>query len=142
MEHSKIRRMLRSAVVASALFAGQLAVAQPPEDIVVTGRYGKVPDNVDTLSATVSYADLDLSYAADRKVLRRRIDLTARYLCDKLGESDTVGSVVPSCREAAVRDAMRRIGTIEQHFAPRGTAWVRGPVWVPPYPADWNTRYR
>lgn len=42
------------------------ALAQAaPEEIVVTGRYGQVPDGVRTLSQPVSYADLDLS--TDRK---------------------------------------------------------------------------
>lgn len=95
--------------------------AQPVDDIVVTGRYGRVPDSVQSLSQPVSYADLDLSTKLGRDELRRRLRLTARYLCDRLGESDPSSSVVPSCRDAAVRDAMNRVGTIEQNFAPRGT---------------------
>ncbi|MBW8783268.1 MAG: hypothetical protein JF593_01295, partial [Novosphingobium sp.] len=65
----------------------------------------------------------------------------ARFLCDKLGEPTTSYGPVPSCRDAAVRDAMSRVGTIEEHFAPRGTTWVRGPVWVPPYPPAWVKLY-
>ena len=114
-------------------------VVQPvPEEIVVVGHYGRVPDNVDSASTAVSYADLDLSYPGDRKILRKRIALTARYLCDKLGESDTGPG---SCREVATRDALRRVGTIAEHFAPRGTAWVRPPAWTPPYPVVWVQRY-
>jgi UrcA family protein len=111
------------------------------EEIIVTGRYGRVPDNVQSLSQHVSYADLDLSTAAGRSELRHRISLTARYLCEKLGESDTSTAIAPSCRDAATKDAMNRVGTIEEHFAPRGTAWARGPAWEPPYPADWATTY-
>ena len=119
------------------------AHAQPAsEDITVVGRYGRVPDSVQSLSQVVSYADLDLSTPAGRDILRRRVALTARYLCDKLGESDTSSSpVVPSCRDAAVRDAMGRIGTIEAHFAPRGSAWVAPPAWAAPYPSEWWQRY-
>jgi UrcA family protein len=117
------------------------AFAQSPEEIIVTGRYRKVPDNVQSLSQSVSYADLDLSTSAGKQELRHRLSLTARYLCQKLGESDTATPPVPSCRDAAVKDAMDRVGTLEAHLAPRGTAWVAGPAWQAPYPPDWSSRY-
>src|SRR5688572_15504336 len=86
--------------------------AQPEtEEIIITGRYGKLPDSVRSASQAVSYADLDLSTAAGRRELRRRVNLTARFLCDRLGETDTSSSVVPSCRDAARRDALQRVGT-------------------------------
>ncbi len=117
----------------------QPVVVQPvPEQIVIVGHYGRLPDNVESASQIVSYNDLDLSIPADRDILRHRISLTARYLCDKLGESD---SGPGSCRDAATRDALQRVGTIWAHFAPRGTAWVRPPAWVPPYPQAWVTEY-
>jgi UrcA family protein len=118
------------------------ALAQPvqEEDIVVTGRYG-VPDSARTASQRVSYADLDLSLKSGRDELRHRVSLTARYLCQQLGETDTADGVVPSCRTAAYDDAMKRVGTVEANFAPRGTAWVAGNPWRPPYPADWAARY-
>ena len=139
------RTMLKSLAL-----AGACAMALPlpvhaqtaDEEITVMGRYGRVPDSVQSLSQAVSYADLDLSTKAGRDILRHRVNLTARYLCDKLGESDT-GSTgpIPSCRDAAVKDALDRVGTIEAHFAPRGSTWVAGTAWAPPYPADWDTRY-
>lgn len=142
MKGNKFQSILQAAVLATSAFAAQHAVAQPvDEDIVVTGRYGRVPDNVQSVSQAVSYADLDLSLKADRDELRHRLNLTARFLCDKLGESDTSTSITPSCRDAAVHDAMDRLGTVEQHFAPRGSAWVRGTRWSAPYPSDWYTRY-
>jgi UrcA family protein len=114
-------------------------VVQPaPEEIVIVGHYGKVPDNVDSASVAVGYADLDLGNPVDREILRHRISLTARYLCDKLGESDTGPG---SCRDVATQDALRRVGTIEADFAPRGTAWVRPPPWAPPYPNAWVQQY-
>jgi UrcA family protein len=117
-------------------------LAQDDEELVVTGRYsGTVPESVKSLSQTVSYRDLDLSTAGGRAEFRHRIRLTARYLCGKLGESDTATSVVPSCRDAATRDALNRAGTLEAHFAPRGTTWVAGPAWSPPYPAAWTSQY-
>lgn len=118
----------------------QPVVVQPvPEQVVIVGHYRRLPDNVDSASSIVSYDDLDLSNPADRDVLRHRISLTARYLCDKLGESDDAQP--GSCRDAATRDALHRVGTIEEHFAPRGTAWVRPPAWSPPYPQTWITLY-
>lgn len=119
------------------------AVAQgtPPEEITVTGRHGTVPDSVRSLTQAVSYADLDLSTKAGRAVLRQRVRLTARFLCDKLGESDAPSPLVPSCRTAATRDALSRVGTVEARFVPRGTTWVAPPAWVPPYPPEWPGRY-
>jgi UrcA family protein len=116
------------------------ALAQD-EDIVVTGHYGTIPDHVQTASAPVSYADLDLSTGAGRDELKHRIHLTSRYLCDKLGETDSSSGVTPSCQDAAYQDAMARAGTVWEHFAPRGTAWVAPRHWTPPYPEDWVTRY-
>ena len=107
----------------------------------MTGRYGRVPDSVQSLSQAVSYADLDLSTKAGRDALHHRVALTARYLCDKMGESSTASPIAPSCRDAAVKDAMGRVGTIEEGFAPRGTTWVAGTRWQAPYPADWTQRY-
>lgn len=144
--------MRRSATLSSALLvlaasAGLASLAAPAaaqpavEELTVTGRYGRAPDSVKSLSQGVSYADLDLSTEAGRKVLRQRISLTARYLCDKLGESSTGDSIAPSCRDAAAKDAMARVGKLEEGFAPRGTTWVAGPAWAPPYPADWAAKY-
>lgn len=111
------------------------------EDIIVTGHYGQVPDNVQTVSIPVSYADLDLSTLSGQDELKHRLRLTSRYLCSKLGENDTAPGLVPSCQDAAYQDALQRAGTVWQHFAPRGTAWVAGPRWAPPYPEDWASRY-
>jgi len=140
--------MLRhSAIAAAAALAAAMAVPTPSlaqpveEDIVVTGRYGTVPDSVTSLSQPVSYADLDLSTKVGRDILHQRLKLTARYLCDKLGETDTSSQPIPSCRDAAVSDAEKRVGSIEAHFAPRGTTWVAPPAWVAPYPTDWSQRY-
>ena len=95
------------------------------DDIVIYGRRSRVPDDAEAVSQRVDYADLDLFYPEDRRELRRRISLTARDLCERLGESDTAGSVFPSCRDTAVRDALRRVGTIEAHWVPRESYLVR-----------------
>jgi UrcA family protein len=137
-------RYLTSAIgcfLVGAMAATPVIAQSAPEEIIVTGRYGKVPDSVQSLSQTVSYADLDLSTAAGKALLRKRLSLTARFLCQKLGETDTSTPLVPSCRAAAVEDAMSRVGKVEASFAPRGTTWVAGPAWQAPYPAEWDTRY-
>lgn len=137
-----------SLALVAALVSGTLAsVAMPAaaqatvEELTVTGRYGRVPDSVRSLSQAVSYADLDLSTAAGKRELRQRVSLTARYLCDRLGESSTGDALVASCRDLATRDAMARVATVEASFAPRGTTWVAGPAWKPPYPAEWTKTY-
>ena len=133
--------VLGAAAVALTAAIAAPALAQPSEEIVVVGRFGTAPDSVRSLSQPVSYADLDLSTPAGRNELRRRVRLTARFLCDKLGENTSVSGPVPSCRDAASRDALTRVGTIEERFAPRGTTWVAPPAWQPPYPPDWVRRY-
>jgi len=130
------------ALMASAMAFPSIAAAQnAPEEIIVTGNYGRAPDSVRTLSQSVSYADLDLSTKAGRDEMQHRLKLTARFLCDKLGESTTGDSLTPSCRDAAVQDANKRLGTLEASAAPRGTTWVAPPAWKAPYPSDWRTRY-
>jgi len=118
------------------------ALAQSGEEIIVTGRWGRVPEDVATLSQSISYADLDLSLASDRRELQHRVNLTARYLCDKLGEKDSMtSSPIPTCRDAASQDALKRVGTMEASFAPRGTTWVRPSRWSAPYPSTWESQY-
>jgi UrcA family protein len=130
-------------LLAGAALLGTSApgLAQEPEEIIIVGRVGPSLDDARSLSQAVSYADLDLRFQADRDELRRRLRLTARFLCEELGETSTGDAIAPSCRDAAVKDAMKRVGTIEENFAPRGTTWVRGPAWRPPYPESWVERY-
>ncbi|HEX7930215.1 MAG TPA: UrcA family protein [Sphingomicrobium sp.] len=137
-----IKTIISGVLLASAAAIPSIAAAQAaPEEIIVTGNYGRAPDSARTLSQSVSYADLDLSTKAGQDEMQHRLKLTARFLCDKLGESSTGDSLAPSCRDAAVRDANKRFGTIEASFAPRGTTWVAPPAWAAPYPSDWTTRY-
>ena len=131
-------------IIAGVAFMGVAAPsgAQPiEEEIIVSGRYGTVPDSVKSLSQPVSYADLDLTTAGGRAELRHRVRLTARFLCEKLGESNSSSGVVASCRDAAAKDALDRIGTIEANAAPRGTTWVASSRWAAPYPEAWISKY-
>ncbi|WP_404710290.1 UrcA family protein [Sphingomonas sp. MMS24-J13] len=133
---------LASAMVLPA--APGIAQSDAPDEIIVTGRWSRrqLPDDVQSASQSISYADLDLSTGWGRHELKHRINLVARYLCDRLGEPDDRSSLSgSSCREDAARDAMKRVGTIEESWAPRHTAWVRGPSWHAPYADDWAARY-
>lgn len=126
--------------VASAMMVSALPAAaqdSSEDEITVIGNYGKVPDDTQSLSQAVSYADLDLSTDYGWNELKTRIRLTARFLCDKLGEPDFASPPVPSCRDAATRDAMQRLGTNKALRAPRGTTWVAAAPWHAPYPGEW-----
>lgn len=139
---TRIPHISRTVLAAMALAgAAPLVAQQTSEEITVMGRFEEAPDNVRTLSQAVSYADLDLSTEAGKAEIRRRLNLTARFLCDKLGESGGSTGPVPSCRDAATKDAMSRLGTLEEQAAPRGTTWVAGPAWEAPYPAEWVNSY-
>ena len=82
-----MNKVLLALAGAALATAGVPVLAQSnAEEIIVEGRYGKVPDSVKSLSQAVSYADLDLSTEAGRDLLRQRVRLTARFLCNKLGE--------------------------------------------------------
>jgi len=134
-------------ITAGALMAGAvLATAAAPVqaqttvgEITVTGHYGS-NDNIRSISQTVGFGDLDLSTDAGRHEFKHRISLTARYLCDKLGESDTSDGVTPSCRDAATQDADAQADNVIARFS--RTAWIAGPAWAAPYPSTWVETYR
>lgn len=142
MKRALVSLGLPGLLMGAAFVAPSAGIAQPgSEDIVIYGRYrDRVPDRSPSASQVVSYADLDLSTGWGRDELKHRVRLAARYLCDKLNEGPAVGAA-DDCRSTAYRDAMDRIGTVEQHFAPRGTAWVRPAPWTAPWTADWASRY-
>lgn len=101
----------------------------PQSDILVEGRYGQVPDDAPSLSTVVHFADLDLRYDEDRRILRDRISYAARNLCRRLGDRPMTGSIVPSCQQRAVRDAWQRLGTRDQTLVPRNSAWLSDRGW-------------
>jgi UrcA family protein len=143
MRVRSLRAVLFGAAVSVAgvgIVAGAPASAQTTvEEFIVTGHNG--PDNEATsLSQAVSYADLDLSSAEGRYELRHRVSVTARYLCRRLGEDDTSDGVVPSCRDAAVRDAMTRARPIIV-ASERDAEWAAASAWRPPYRSSWDDTY-
>ncbi len=143
MTDSPIKAALRGTTIALAAFCAPLiatatpASAQdypyyqpaPEDDILVEGRYGRVPDDAPSLSSVVHFGDLDLRYDEDRRILRQRISYTARDLCRRLGEHDTSVSIIPSCQQQATRDAWRRLGTRDQTLIPRDSAWLPSRGW-------------
>jgi UrcA family protein len=58
--------------------------------------------NARSLSAPVSFRDLDLTTPAGRDTLSQRIQTTARDLCRKMGEPRTRVPPAPSCERAAI----------------------------------------
>jgi UrcA family protein len=87
------------------------------DDIVVYGT-PRLPDEVTSASQRVSYDDLHLQYPEDRRELRRRVELSADYVCDALGEDDgPSSSLLSTCRDVAIRDAMRQVRSIEARYA-------------------------
>lgn len=95
-------------LAATALLTAAPAFAQDVDELVI---YGPDRDgDVTTLSETVSYADLDLTFASDRDELRHRIVATARDVCRRLGEDPTARSGISrSCQDDAVRGAMSQM---------------------------------
>ena len=100
-------------------------------DVTVYGS--RVPDDVTQLSQRVSYADLDLRYAADREVLRGRVRDSAADVCDRLDERDSFGRGLSSssCRDDAMNGAMRQVRYVEAQYGPaysylhkRDRAWL------------------
>jgi UrcA family protein len=58
--------------------------------------------NAQSLTARVSFRDLDLTTPAGRDTLSQRIRTTARDLCSQLGESRTRIPPAPTCERAAI----------------------------------------
>jgi UrcA family protein len=141
MDRLRFPFVIGGALLGTAIAAATPAMAQnSSQEITVSGEYGTAPDNVRSLSIPVSYADLDLSTEAGRGLLRHRIRLTARFLCNKLGDN-AAGPVAPTCRDSAVTKAMTQVTPVEANFTPRPAGWTPDPVWTPPYPMDWPTKY-
>ncbi|MGE0666994.1 MAG: UrcA family protein [Sphingomonadales bacterium] len=134
---TSLKALCAAAGIAAAAAAVPANAQRVVEEITVEGYQGKLPDHVKRAATVVSYSDLDLSTDWGRDELRKRVRLTARYLCEKLGETNHSSGVVPSCRDQAVRDTMKRVGTIEANAVPRGSAWVQPPPWAAPYPTAW-----
>lgn len=114
------------------------------DDIVVYG-HTPIPDDVESVSQHVSYGDLHLQYAEDRRELRRRVTLTAHELCDSLGEGH-YARYASSCYDTAYSDAMRQVRYIEARYEQPRYYADTAHVWLPPRDwanedSDWRPRY-
>ena len=81
------------------------AFAQPVEELVITGHgHG---ERAASASERVSYADLDLTRASDRAMLKHRIVLAAKDVCREVGEDAPLrGNLGRSCQDNSIRNAM------------------------------------
>ena len=119
---------LRAALIAGVAAAAAPALAQTVEELTVVGRQGVGP-NTRSVSAVVSYRDLDLTTESGRAMLNQRVRLTAQDLCRQLGEGNmgATGSA-PSCEQ----DAMNSVGEQQRvaiaNASPRALAEAPAPV--------------
>jgi UrcA family protein len=103
-------RLSATAVIASiAALAGAVpALAQTVDELTVTGR--ALRDSPESLSERVSYADLNLTLASDRRILAHRVSAAAGRVCDRLNEPrPSAGNLGHSCQDIAVRGAMGQV---------------------------------
>lgn len=117
-----------SAACGIALAAGLAstpAAAQTVDEVVVLGHVGKNPE---TLSYKVTYRDIDIRTPAGESELRRRVSVTASYICAKLGEKGTKSS----CRRDAVMAVQPKIKAALDRANLQKAAWTPGPAWTPP----------
>ena len=114
----------------AALIAGAAApaMAQTVEELTVTGRQGVGP-NTRSLSAVVSYRDLDLTTEAGRTVLTQRVRSTAQDLCRRLGE-DNMGATgtAPSCEQDAIGSVSEQQRVAIANARPRSYATTPAPA--------------
>jgi UrcA family protein len=134
MRHLTIRSatFICGAVAAASLAAAGAALAQTTvEELTVIGKEGP-KGHAESLSYKITWHDLDLRTKAGQKELDRRIRVTAKYVCDKLGEAPSNAGYIPSCEKAAVQNASH--GARDARIAAlRSTKhWKPGPPWTPP----------
>ncbi|CAN7256487.1 UrcA family protein [Phenylobacterium sp. LjRoot225] len=102
---ASFRTWICAALAVGLTAAAAPVIAQTVGELTVTGRYGVGPD-VRSLSAPVSYRDLDLTTQGGRDVLRERVRMTAQDLCRRLGEAGAGGTaLLPSCERDAVNSS-------------------------------------
>ncbi|HEV2530095.1 UrcA family protein [Phenylobacterium sp.] len=122
---------MRNPILAALAIAGLSAAAAPAlaqtvEQLTVTGQWNGRGEPPATLSRIVSYDDLDLRLAADQSVLRRRIEVTAREICDELGQDrPNRTNLGRSCQDMAVNNAMQQVRfAVAQSFSTPGPAYA------------------
>jgi len=103
-----MRFALTAAAGLAAAALSAPAFAQTAEELVVTGH--ALRGAPQSLSETVSYADLDLTQKGQRAILERRISDAAGRICDRLNEArPSAGNLGHSCQEVAIRGASDQV---------------------------------
>ena len=102
-----MRLALAAGLAAAALSAP--ALAQTLDELTVTARaLHNAP--AQSLSETVSYADLDLTIPKQRTILRRRVSDAAGRVCDRLNEPrPAAANLGHSCQDVAIRNASDQV---------------------------------
>ena len=78
-------------------------------DIVVIGPVVELPGGRLVGTQVISYADLDLTYAADRAELSRRIASSVREVCQRVRRHADNPVVNSECENGAMRSAFRQV---------------------------------
>jgi UrcA family protein len=123
---------MRIPISAAAIAAGVLALvasaatAQTVEELVVMGHKGKEPQ---TFSYKVTFHDIDLRHPAGVKELNRRVEVTADYVCYRLGQTGGAGA---PCRSQAIADAQPGVQKAVKAARLSTKNWHKGPAWKPP----------
>jgi UrcA family protein len=112
----------KSALVAMALafVAGPIALAEQAKEVTVSapevtrervGRAGATRAPIDLITVThrVSYADLDLTKAADDATLRSRIEEAARSACSQMRQLVRNERADPRCVQNAIDRGMEQV---------------------------------
>ncbi|CAN7499564.1 UrcA family protein [Phenylobacterium sp. LjRoot219] len=114
---------LRAALIAGVTVAATPALAQQTvEELTVVGRHGVGP-SARSISAVVSYRDLDLTTESGRAMLSQRVRLTAQDLCRQLGAANMGATgTAPSCEQDAINSVgeQRRVAIADA--SPRALA--------------------
>jgi UrcA family protein len=100
--------VLVTLAAAAALVSSAPANAQAVEELTVTGHLNA--SRLQSLSETVSFADLDLNRYGDRQELLLRVNNAARHVCTTLNqETRSPANLGHSCQDNAVRGAMDQV---------------------------------
>jgi UrcA family protein len=112
-----------------AAVAGPRAGAQTTvETLEVIGHKG--PPSGPAVTYPVGFADLDLRSPAGQEELRRRVAVTAKYVCNRLGGMDR--TALKECRENARKDGMIGARRLIREAAMSQASFHPGPAWKPP----------
>jgi UrcA family protein len=83
-----------------------------------------------SVSYPVGYRDLDLRAPKGQEELRRRVAVTANYVCNKLGGMDR--QTLKTCRDNARKDGMIAARKLFEQAAMSQASFHPGPTWKPP----------